>query len=81
MRRRMANGAPKLSQRESDVLLLLSEGRSIGAIAKKLYVSESTVKSHVSKLYEKLGASNRSQALLTAVRQGLIDTRPDHLVG
>lgn len=79
MRRKMANGAPRLSQREADVLLLLSEGLSIGAIAKRLFVSESTVKSHVSKLYEKLGASNRSQALLTAVRQGLIDARPENI--
>jgi DNA-binding NarL/FixJ family response regulator len=73
MRRRMASNTPRLSQRESDVLVLLGEGLPIGVIAKRLFVSESTVKSHVSKLYEKLGASNRSQALLAAIRNGLID--------
>ena len=39
---------------------------------KQLYISESTTKTHISKLYEKLGAANRAQALMTALRLGLI---------
>jgi DNA-binding NarL/FixJ family response regulator len=44
----------------------------VPVIAKRLYISESTAKTYVSKLYEKLGAANRSQALVEAVRLGLL---------
>ena len=47
-----------------------------GGIAKQLFVSESTAKTHISKLYEKLGAANRAQALMTALRLGLLEA-PD----
>jgi DNA-binding NarL/FixJ family response regulator len=72
MRRRMDPAKPKLSAREQEVLDLLSAGLTVPALAKRLYVSESTAKTYVSKLYEKLGASNRSQALVEAVRVGLL---------
>jgi DNA-binding NarL/FixJ family response regulator len=74
MRRRMAPTGPRLSHRESQLLELLSEGFSIAVVAQRMFISESTVKTHISKLYEKLGASNRAQALMTAVRLGLIGT-------
>jgi DNA-binding NarL/FixJ family response regulator len=61
-----------LSPREREVLALLREGVSIPAIARTLYVSPSTAKTYVSRLYDKLGASNRSQALMAALRNGLI---------
>ncbi len=41
-------------------------------ISRQLYISESTTKTHISKLYEKLGAGNRAQALMTALNLGLI---------
>jgi DNA-binding NarL/FixJ family response regulator len=63
-----------LSPREREVLALLREGVSIPAIARTLYVSPSTAKTYVSRLYEKLHASNRAQALMAALRQGLIDS-------
>ena len=44
----------------------------MASIAKQLYISESTAKTHISKLYEKLGAGNRAQALMTALRLGLV---------
>ena len=72
MRRRMNPDKPKLSGREQEVLELLGQGLTVPVLAKKLYISESTAKSYVSKLYEKLGASNRSQALVEAVRLGLL---------
>jgi DNA-binding NarL/FixJ family response regulator len=61
-----------LSPREQETLDLLSHGLSVPAIAGRMYVSQSTAKTYVTRLYEKLGASNRAQALMTAVHQGLI---------
>jgi DNA-binding NarL/FixJ family response regulator len=72
MRRRMEPRGPQLSPRELEVLGLLAEGLGVAPIARKLYVSESTAKTHISKIYEKLGAANRAQAIMTAVRTGLI---------
>lgn len=73
MRRKMEPSGPQLSPREREVLDLLAEGLGVAAIARKLYVSESTAKTHISKIYEKLGAANRAQAIMAAVRAGLID--------
>ncbi|MFW6204241.1 MAG: helix-turn-helix domain-containing protein, partial [Actinomycetota bacterium] len=64
---------PQLTRREREVLDLLAEGMGITSIARKLYISESTTKTHVSKLYDKLGAANRAQAIMAAVRAGLLD--------
>jgi DNA-binding NarL/FixJ family response regulator len=72
MRRRMEPSGPKLSPREQEVLSLLAEGLGVAAIAKKIYVSESTAKTHISKIYEKLGAANRAQAIMAGIRAGLI---------
>ena len=70
MKRRLAPAGPQLSPREGQVLRLLADGMSVAGIAKQLFVSESTAKTHISKLYEKLGAANRAQALMTALRLG-----------
>jgi len=51
---------------------LLGAGLSIPAIAGTMFVSQSTAKTYVARLYEKLGASNRAQALMTALRNGLL---------
>jgi DNA-binding NarL/FixJ family response regulator len=61
-----------LSAREAEVLELLHSGMSIPAIALRMYISPSTAKTYVSRLYEKLGAANRAQALMIAYRHGLI---------
>lgn len=74
MRRRLSPSGPQLSPREREVLGLLADGLAVAQIAKKLYISESTAKTHISKLYEKLGAGNRAQALMTAMRLGLISS-------
>ena len=74
MMRRMSSTTPRLSDRERQVLDLLAEGLGVAAISAKLYISESTAKTHIAKVYEKLGASNRAQALVAAMRSGLIDT-------
>ena len=49
-------------------------GLSAAEIAPRLHLSESTVKSHVARIYQKLGASNRAQALVTAMRIGLLSS-------
>ena len=72
MRRRLSPKGPQLSPREKQVLSLLADGLAVAQIARQLYISESTAKTHISKLYEKLGAGNRAQALMTAMRLGLI---------
>lgn len=72
MRRRLHPTGPQLSPREREVLTLLADGLPVAAIARRLYISESTTKTHISKLYDKLGAGNRAQALMTAMRLGLI---------
>jgi DNA-binding NarL/FixJ family response regulator len=63
-----------LSPREREVLALLAAGQSVPAIAATMFVSLSTAKTYVSRLYEKLGASNRASAIMTALRLGLIKT-------
>ena len=60
-----------LSPREWDVLALVAEGRTNKAIAEALYVSPSTVKSHVTSLLHKLHADSRAQLAAIAVRQGM----------
>jgi DNA-binding NarL/FixJ family response regulator len=74
---RRAGGAsqkPRLSERENEVLKLLADGLGTAAIAGQLYVSESTAKTHIARIYQKLGATNRAQALVTAMRLGLLST-------
>jgi DNA-binding NarL/FixJ family response regulator len=72
MVRRMNSGAPQLADRERQVLELLAEGLGVTAIAAKLFLSESTAKSDIGRIYEKMGAANRAQALVAAMRLGLI---------
>ncbi|GAB3035395.1 DNA-binding response regulator [Nocardioides flavus (ex Wang et al. 2016)] len=73
MRRAASPAPPKLSAREAEVLSLLADGLGTGEIASSLYMSESTAKTHITHIYQKLGAANRAQALVTAMRLGLLD--------
>ena len=72
MRRRLTPRGPQLSDRERQVLELLADGLGVAAISRILFVSDSTTKSHIARLYEKLGAANRAQAIMNAVRSGLL---------
>lgn len=63
----------QLTPREREVLAALARGRSNRDIATELYVSEKTVKTHVSNVLSKLRVSDRTQAALYAVRHGLAD--------
>lgn len=64
-----------LTEREQEVLVMLSEGMSNRQIADELYLSVDTVKTHVRKLFRKLGVSNRTQAAMIAVEVGLTRQR------
>lgn len=61
-----------LTPREKEVLELLVEGLTNREIGKELFISEQTVKNHVSAIIHKLGASDRTQAAVIALRQGLV---------
>lgn len=64
--------AEDLSQREMDVLRLIVQGRSNKEIADKLGLSESTVKNHVNGLLSKLHVQDRTQAVMTALKRGIV---------
>jgi DNA-binding NarL/FixJ family response regulator len=68
-----AGAADELTPRELEVLRLIARGRSNKVIALELGMAEKTVKTHVSHLLAKLGLSDRTQAALYAVREGLAD--------
>ena len=73
IRQRAETSAPVLSAREREVLNRIARGQSIPAIAGELFVAPSTVKTHVQRLYEKLGVSDRAAAVAEAMRQGLLN--------
>ncbi len=81
MRRKMTPTGPKLSPRETEVLGLLAEGFGVGPISRRLFISESTTKTHISKIYDKLGAGNRAQAIMKAIQAGLITPEPKAMAG
>jgi DNA-binding NarL/FixJ family response regulator len=64
--------AAPLSDREVEVVRLLAEGRSNREIASDLFLSEATVKTHLVRIYRKLGSANRAGAITEALRRGLV---------
>jgi two-component system, NarL family, nitrate/nitrite response regulator NarL len=73
IRRRAEPDGPVLSPREREVLKLIAGGSSIPAMAKELYLAPSTVKTHVQRLYEKLGVGDRGAAVAEAMRRKLLE--------
>ncbi|BAZ83836.1 response regulator [Dolichospermum compactum] len=61
-----------LSDRELEVIELITKGCSNNDIAKKLYIARGTVKTHIGNIMNKLGANNRTQAVVIAMRSGLV---------
>ncbi|MFL6161818.1 MAG: response regulator [Jatrophihabitantaceae bacterium] len=72
-RRQQQADSRVLSTREREVLTHLMSGQSVPSLAAELYISLSTAKTYVARLYDKLGVSNRSQAVLAAARLGFAD--------
>ena len=64
--------APVISPREEEVLQLVADGMSLPEVASALYISVKTVKNHLASIYSKLDARDRTQAVLRAVRMGII---------
>jgi two-component system, NarL family, response regulator len=63
---------PELSSRELDVLRLMAQGMSNLDIGTALNVGESTVKSHVNRILSKLGVNDRTQAVIVAIKRGIV---------
>jgi DNA-binding NarL/FixJ family response regulator len=68
---------PDLTRREREILRLVAEGHSNAKLAKMLWVTEQTVKFHLSNTYRKLGVSNRTEAARWAQLNGLLAGTPD----
>lgn len=67
---RMAS--PKLSDRELEVLQLITTGKSTQAISKALHITERTVNFHINHILSKLGVEDRTQAVIVALRRGIV---------
>ena len=73
IRRRAEPEGPTLSPREREVLKMIAAGSSIPTMAKELFLAPSTVKTHVQRLYEKLGVSDRGSAVAEVMRRKLVE--------
>jgi DNA-binding NarL/FixJ family response regulator len=65
-------GSPALSDRELEVLEGMAQGKSNAQIGRELYLSEDTVKTHARRLFRKMGAADRAQAVALGFRRGLL---------
>jgi len=74
VRRQGANPAPErlITTREEEVLQLIADGCSTPEVAEQLFISQKTVKNHLASIYQKLDARDRTQAVLQAVRMGIV---------
>ncbi len=64
-----------LTKRECEVLQLLTDGQSNRTIGETLFISEKTVKNHVSSILQKMAVSDRTQAVVTAIKNGWVEVR------
>jgi len=61
-----------ITKREEEVLQLIADGCSTPEVAERLFISQKTVKNHLASIYQKLDARDRTQAVLQAVRMGIV---------
>ena len=61
-----------ITRREEEVLQLIANGCSTPEVAEQLFISQKTVKNHLASIYQKLDARDRTQAVLQAVRMGIV---------
>ena len=66
--------AEEITERERDVIRLVAQGRSNHEIAQELFISEKTVKTHISNILNKLNLEDRTQLAIYAIRKGLVDS-------
>jgi DNA-binding CsgD family transcriptional regulator len=69
--------SPGLTRRELEILRLVAEGHSNAQLARMLWVTEQTVKFHLSNIYRKLDVANRTEASRWAQVHGLLDVKPE----
>lgn len=74
VRRQDTDQAPErvITSREEEVLQLIADGCSTPEVAEQLFISQKTVKNHLASIYQKLDARDRTQAVLQAVRMGIV---------
>ena len=70
---RINSELPWLTERESEILVLIADGLTAPRIGERLHLAPGTVKTHLSHLYEKLGVSDRAACVAEAMRRGLIE--------
>lgn len=70
----------ELTKREVEVLILITEGLLNKEIAQKLYISEKTVKNHVSNIFKKIGVNDRTQAAVFAIKNSIVDLNKENLI-
>ncbi|MFB4308017.1 response regulator [Actinomadura sp. GTD37] len=69
-----APAPPALSAREAEVLVLVAEGLTNAQIGERLYIGQATVKTHMLRIFAKLGVSDRTAAVMAAMQHGIITT-------
>lgn len=74
-RKQVSKGLDELSKRELQVLELIAQGHFNKEIAEKLFISEKTVKNHVSSIFKKISVSDRTQAAIYAIKNNIVDIR------
>ena len=72
--RRGATASARLTSREQQVLQLVADGLGTSEIASRLYLGDSTLKTHLNRIFRKLDVDNRTQALAAAIRLGIVST-------
>lgn len=75
--RTVAASDDTLSPREAEVLELMAGGLTNREIAERLWISEATVKTHVSHILSKMGQADRTKAVLMAIKRGLVEVGPE----
>jgi len=65
--------AERVTRRERQVLVLVAEGKANKEIARELHIAVKTVEYHITNILGKLGAANRTEAVVKALEQGLLD--------
>jgi two-component system, NarL family, nitrate/nitrite response regulator NarL len=73
LKQRARGDATLLSPREAEVITLIAKGHSVPDIAKQLHLAPTTVRTHVQRLYEKLGVNDRGAAVAEAMRRRLVE--------
>ncbi|MCP9272206.1 response regulator [Mycolicibacterium arenosum] len=73
VRRSAQSAAPSLSERERQILRMIADGKSVPEMAAELFLAQTTIKTHIRRLYEKLEVSDRGAAVAKAMRNQLLE--------